>query len=125
MWQFIQGVSQPGKNHPTEKRKYNHDYDQNKRKREFQLGWLETRPWLTNDHEGGMKCTYCIELGMQNSFLTVCSSLKIDSIKKHEQSDGHKRAAAIALAKSKPNYNCQAAKTLQYKEVKLQLLEQY
>ncbi|WAR19984.1 ZN862-like protein [Mya arenaria] len=60
--------------------------------------------FLNGAKEKGMQCEYCIAQGCTHSFVSGCSSLKVDSIKKHEASDSHKRAASIEVAKSKPKF---------------------
>lgn len=64
-----------------------------KRLFKFSNGWKVDRPWLEFDEAGGkMYCTVCRDFGRtkHNKFVEGCDSLRIDSVRAHENSSIHK-----------------------------------
>ena len=96
MWRYLPSVSQPkAKQSTAEKRKYFNEYDKVKRARQFQEKWKKDRSWLVLDDDG-MKCSVCIKYasgnpsdGKNSVFITGCSSMKLESVIKHEESNLH------------------------------------
>lgn len=114
MWRFIDGVSQPKK--PKVDRKEYHDaYDKTKRQRKFLNAWTDNRTWLV-DTEKGMICSYCKQIPTSTSgsrlFLIGCTSYKLDSITKHENSLQHKHTLKMNEGKSKPVEESEARKII-------------
>ncbi|KAK3097869.1 hypothetical protein FSP39_014009 [Pinctada imbricata] len=101
-WAFLSGYNKKGEN-KTKKRAYDQTYEKTKRVRTFKDSWAKDRPWL-KDSERGMTCDLCIrhQKGVsKNTFLTGCTARKLDSIIKHENSEGHKRAVEIDINSNK------------------------
>ena len=96
-----------GLNPPPAKaaRKSNPEYEK-KRERKFLEKWNkkdngEPRDWLTYDSEEGvMSCKHCMAhaVDRKESFIVGCAVLKLDNIKKHEQTQSHIRSSEIASA---------------------------
>jgi Zn ribbon nucleic-acid-binding protein len=59
--------------------------------RKFRPEWKHTRDWLEYDAKNKlMFCTVCRNAKMVNSFVSGCSSLKIENIRSHENPKGKK-----------------------------------
>ena len=90
---------------PKAARKSYPDYEK-KRERKFLEKWNkkdngEPRDWLTYDSEEGvMRCKHCVAhaVDRKESFIVGCAVLKLDNIKKHEQTQSHIRSSEIAFA---------------------------
>lgn len=121
MWRYLPSISQPepkAKQSTAEKRKYFSEYDKVKRARQFQEKWRKDRTWLVLDDDG-MKCSVCMKYSSGKSsdgkisvFITGCSSMKLESVIKHEESNLHKKCMAVDEAKKKPVLDTQAAKVV-------------
>lgn len=90
-----------------EKLEYQRQYDK-RVKREFRSVWAVGRPWLGHS-KGSMSCSVCIEAGttdpsvrVRNTFVSGCSTMKLEPIKLHEQSANHVKSRAILKAKKTP-----------------------
>ena len=88
MWKFIPNVEKPKpvlKQSEAEKRKYQLEYEKNKRQRKFQSDWSEKFPWL-QESENGLLCSVCVNFSNERDsmFIKGCQSYKIDSINKHK-----------------------------------------
>lgn len=114
MWRFIDGVSQPKKT-KLERKDYHDNYDKTKRQRKFLTAWTINREWLA-DSEKGMICTYCKQIPTCTTgsrlFVTGCTSYKLDSVTKHENSLQHKYAVQVNEGKSKPVDESEAGKII-------------
>ena len=90
---------------PKAARKSNPEYEK-KRERKFLEKWNkkdngEPRDWLMYDSEEGMvRCKHCVAhaVDRKESFIVGCAVLKLDNIKKHEQTQSHIRSSEIAFA---------------------------
>ena len=90
---------------PKAARKSYPNYEK-KRERKFLEKWNkidngEPRDWLTYDSEEGvMCCKHCVAhaVDRKESFIVGCAVLKLDNIKKHEQTQSHIRSSEIAFA---------------------------
>ena len=75
--------------------------------RRFNSARQEGREWLNYDANGGVIfCDWCRVLSrsdVRNQFITGSSSMKLESIKKHEQSISHKDAAGAHHEKVRPD----------------------
>ena len=115
MWRYFDKVSPPPSPEQSSK------YEQDQRKRAFSPSWQQNRPWLKYlDAESGqastsaavksaMYCQICQEASkidrsvqQKHVFVDGCTSLRIESIKIHETSANHVKAAAIIAAMSQP-----------------------
>ena len=98
MEKFLLGYKpKPEKRKQTneERKEYMKDYEDGKRKRQFDKSWTNDRVWLV-DSVDGMKCTTCMLMvskgkvsvqARKKSFLSGCKSYKLESIVIHEKSD--------------------------------------
>ena len=130
MWKYLSCKQPEPKKRKTtdDKLETQRQYEKKQRKREFQQGWLVGRPWLTHaksehktcisgpqDKELGepsdvsLCCSVCIEavaidasVGIKNSFINGCKTLKLETIKLHEFSSNHMKARSILKAKDQP-----------------------
>ena len=101
LFRFL-GLSPPP---PKAARKSYPDYEK-KGGRKFLEKWNkkdngEPRDWLMYDSEEGvMRCKHCVAhaVDRKESFIVGCAVLKLDNIKKHEQTQSHIRSSAIAFA---------------------------
>ena len=77
------------------------------KKRRFNTSWREGREWLKYDaDEGTMFCVWCRRFrrsDVRNQFVSGCASMKLESIKKHEQSQTHRDAAGAQRAQVRPD----------------------
>ena len=78
------------------------------KRRRFNSAWKEGREWLHHDaNRGVIFCNWCrasSRSDLRNQFVTGSSSLKLESVKKHEQSKSHKDAAAAHRAQVRPDH---------------------
>lgn len=79
----------------------------------FSAKWASGRSWLSCS-ETGMRCSTCEEFGAEctitNSFVVGTTSYKVDTVKKHETSVYHQKAATKKAAKMTPVAESTAAK---------------
>lgn len=79
------------------------------KRRRFSSNWSEGREWLKYDErESGavMFCEWCRRFkksDLRNQFVSGCSSMKLENVKKHEQSQSHKDAAGAFYAQVGPS----------------------
>ena len=77
------------------------------KKHRYNPSWTEDRPWLRYDTEQEvMYCVCCREYDRnaeRNQFVKGCSSMKVESIKKHEGSRQHKDSESANRACKVPN----------------------
>ena len=77
------------------------------KKRRYNTGWAEDRPWLRYDCEQKvMYCVWCRNYDRnteRNEFVKGCSSMKVERIKKHDASRQHKDSEFANHASKKPN----------------------
>ena len=103
--QFFGGKEPPAKKSKLtdeEKKQHAKEYELKHRKRKFCETWKEKRPWLKFDADSAtMTCEFCIDSKVSNDNLFVAGhkSLKLENIKRHEESKEHKRSAEICAAK--------------------------
>ena len=82
----------------------------------FQEDWKKDRAWLTfNTEKQAMSCSYCLEIvkptldknvNLKTHYVFIsdegCTSLRVESIKKHESSQSHKKAEKVIAAREEP-----------------------
>eukprot|EP00745_Piridium_sociabile_P032490 TRINITY_DN5485_c0_g1_i10.p2 TRINITY_DN5485_c0_g1~~TRINITY_DN5485_c0_g1_i10.p2 ORF type:complete len:133 (-),score=28.01 TRINITY_DN5485_c0_g1_i10:669-1067(-) len=102
MWRFLAGVSEPpAKKIKSEEEKKKQSKEYEKRDRKWVPGWKRTdtgeeRGWLVYDADKKeMHCAPCRKWmttykQQQQPFVLGTKLFKLDSIKKHEQSVGHR-----------------------------------
>ena len=77
------------------------------KKRRYNSRWTENRPWLQYDCEMEvMFCVWCRQYDRtpdRNQFAKGCSSMKVESIKKHEISRQHKDCESANRARATPH----------------------
>ena len=77
-----------------------------KRRRYYNSKWAEGRDWLEfSKDEGLMFCSWCRKYDRnehRNQFVRGCSSMKLESVKRHEASQQHADAKAAQLAHTRP-----------------------
>lgn len=110
MWRYLPGVSQPSK------RKRNDDDEEDEvrpqrtpSKRKFSEKWRfgdngAERDWLKYDDDAKlMSCSVCRQYAKDNnSFVSGCKSMKLESIREHERSKCHIRCVSISRTQSEP-----------------------
>ena len=69
-----------------------------KPKRSFQRKWLRTYKWLVHKDQA-LFCSICLDAGMQNTYTTGTSNVRVSDISKHSRSRDHQRAIPIAEQK--------------------------
>ncbi|XP_062616970.1 zinc finger protein 862-like isoform X1 [Saccostrea cucullata] len=104
MWAFLSGVKKPAQN--------KRNYEENRKERSFKVSWTAGRQWLQYK-DGKMFCTFCKEAGVISDFCRGSTSFRIDSVKKHENSDSHKHSTVVATNKTKEPGTRPAEKALQ------------
>ena len=115
MWNFIKGVKPPpakkSKQADDEKREKARTYEKDKRKRQWNPKWAvdeagKKREWLKYEQSTDeMFCTSCREYCSKEAlrkgpFVVGTSHFKLESIKDHEDSQGHKLCQNIVEAKN-------------------------
>ncbi|VDH95135.1 Hypothetical predicted protein [Mytilus galloprovincialis] len=96
MYKFLGLNPPPAKKNKTleERRDVQKSYDAEKRKRTFQTSWKAQYPWLIynfNDDTGNgcMTCNICIEYEKTGTFVTGCTNFRLETIRIHQNSEGH------------------------------------
>jgi len=127
MWNFIKGVKPPpakkSKQADDEKREKARTYEKDKRKRQWNPKWAvdeagKKREWLKYEQSTDeMFCTSCREYCSKEAlrkgpFVVGTSHFKLESIKDHEDSQGHKLCQNIVEAKNAPLNTTAAEKAL-------------
>ena len=103
MWRFLTGIQAP----PQKKAKLSETdarYKKEKRKRKPQKTWKDNRPWLQFTPDGTMICSYCVDAKIpetKTEFVAGCKSARIESVKKHDTSEVHVRAAEVIKSRMK------------------------
>lgn len=76
------------------------------KKRRFNNDWAEGRVWLQHDKDKNvMFCEWCHRFDKnehRNQFVKGCTSMKLESVKKHEQSRQHRDSEAAQRASTRP-----------------------
>ena len=67
-------------------------------KHSFQSKWLSTYKWLVYKDQT-LFCSICLDAGMQNTYTTGTSNMRVSDIGKHGRSREHQRAIPIAEQK--------------------------
>eukprot|EP00057_Strongylocentrotus_purpuratus_P018153 XP_011672627.1 PREDICTED: uncharacterized protein LOC105442334 isoform X1 [Strongylocentrotus purpuratus] len=106
MWRFL-NVSNPKEDRDKRKREAREEYEYEKRKRTYRKEWERDFKWLSYDDDNGvMVCRICRETNMtgkpgtgRNIFFDGCSTFKLYSIKRHDESDNHQRAMGAKAAR--------------------------
>ena len=124
MWRYFNGVEEPPAKRTKsteEKRQQGREYEQQKRKRSWNEKWLlgdgnKRREWLKFDGEE-MYCDDCRKYATgdakkKSPFVIGTQHFKLESIKYHEQSQGHQHCVSIAAANKAPPSTSIAEKTL-------------
>ena len=90
------------------------EYESKDRKREFLSHWLKEFPWLRFDKTIGMTCDICKVFGKEKigPYVQGSTTYRKESLKSHEQSDGHITNTKREYAKKNP-FKTVAAKALQ------------
>lgn len=66
--------------------------------RNFRHEWQHNRDWLVYDPiTKAMFCKICQETKMDNSFVSGCTSLKIDNVKAHENPTGKQKGKLFCI----------------------------
>ena len=77
------------------------------KRRRFNSNWTEGRMWLKHDQDNIlMFCEWCRRFNRnehRNQFVKGCSSMKLESVKKHKESRQHKDAEAAQRASARPH----------------------
>ena len=77
------------------------------KRRRFNDAWSEGRMWLKYDGDSdAMYCEWCRRFDRnehRNQFVKGCTSMKLESVKKHEGSRQHKDSEAAQRARSRPD----------------------
>ena len=107
MYKFLGLNPPPAKKNKTleERRDVQKSYDAEKRKRTFQTSWKAQYPWLIynfNDDTGNgcMTCNICIEYEKTGTFVTGCTNFRLETIRIHQNSEGHIMNTKKCKAKS-------------------------
>ena len=105
MWKFIPNVEKPKpvlKQSEAEKRKYQLEYEKNKRQRKFQSD-CSVKSWL-QESENGLLCSVCVNFSNERDsmFIKGCQSYNIDSINKHKITKSHEKSMFVDLYKKNP-----------------------
>jgi hypothetical protein len=89
-----------------------------KRKGQYNIDWEKFYDWLKVS-PNGMLCTVCTEYcddRKGNSFITGCTSYKVDSVSKHQKPPNHEKALLLKKSKSERDRvtvsNLEAAKII-------------
>jgi hypothetical protein len=70
---------------------------------------LKKYEWLRFDEElQKMFCVHCKSLDTVGTFITGCSSFKIESVETHSQSAGHRKNVSVVKAKTQNVVNSPA-----------------
>ena len=69
-----------------------------KPKRSFQSKWLSTYKWLVYKYQA-LFCSICLDAGMQNTYTTGTTNMRVSDIRKHGRSREHQRAIPVAEQK--------------------------
>jgi len=76
------------------------------KKRRFNNDWAEGRVWLQHDKDNDvMFCEWCRRFDKnehRNQFVKGCTSMKLESVKKHKQSRQHRDSEAAQRASNRP-----------------------
>ena len=114
MWRFLEGVKEPPSKKPrlsSEERKAQvKEYEEERRKRSYNEKWMlddsnKRREWLEYDSDKNqMHCKDCRmyangESQKRGSFVIGTQHFKLESIKEHEKSQGHKKCSSTAASK--------------------------
>lgn len=118
MWRHIAGVKKPA----AESAVAVECKEKTRKKRYFSNKWRiddngKTREWLAYlPGEQSMHCTYCRTYtspeNANNSFVRGTTNLKLEAIRDHESSKSHIKCTAIQLAKTEPQEQSVAIKTI-------------
>ena len=77
------------------------------KRRRFNSNWTEGCTWLKHNQDNSvMFCEWCRRFDRnehRNQFVKGCSSMKLESVKKHEESRQHKDAKAAQRASARPH----------------------
>lgn len=111
MWEFFE-VSRPKTSKKTKEQvlEQQREYDSKRRIRAWRPEWQTDHPWLELREQDGpgpgsgkMFCTVCCQYETVGTFVTGNGSFKVESVKAHAASEGHKRNnAKLEAAKDKP-----------------------
>ena len=88
------------------------EYDQERRKRSFQPSWSSTYSWLENAEDGsGMRCQVCTKYDKTGSFVTGCTNFRLETIRKHANSEGQIMNTKKVKALNTPSGSCSSDMT--------------
>jgi len=84
------GIGPPPPKKTTEERKVlQKQYEKEKWVRTFQPSWKITYKWLSFTENKGMMCDICTRYEKMGSFVSGCTNFHLETIRKHENSEGH------------------------------------
>lgn len=122
MWKFIDGAKPPTpkrrKLESEQRKEHARAYEVGKRERKWQQSWKTAdRNWLIYDSESNeMHCSECREFAVEvlrkGPFVIGTKYFKVESVKDHEASNGHRQCVKTGLAKRAPLGESVADKTL-------------
>ena len=104
----------------------NRKYETEKRKRAFNPSWKNTFKWFDYhvvNGEGKMFCSICRRYDHANTFSVGNTNFKLETVKAHARSEGHKKNQLKFDAKTKPENTAAHKMLLQMNKKTIEQLE--